>query len=102
MSRREFIREAIAASNLTPLSRTSPRAVAAEFIREKLKDGPIPALDIEQEALHAGLSKRTLARAKKDVGVISERPGGVGTKWVWSLPSKDAKIFHCLTHLSGG
>lgn len=63
---------------------------AKEFLREVLSDGPVSARDVQQEATAAGVSKRTLDRAKAALGVRSGRKGEDGKKgggtWFWSLP----------------
>ena len=40
---------------------------AIEFLRELLADGPVGATDVEEAATEEGISKRTLARAKKEL-----------------------------------
>jgi hypothetical protein len=79
------------------------RTEAADFLRDVLKNGPRPAKDVEGEAKEAGISWRTVNRAKKKLGVVAERRAesgdGLGRtgRWYWSLPadtnspSKDAK-----------
>jgi hypothetical protein len=55
MSRREFIRGAIAAASPKSPPRASPRAVAACFIRQQLREGSVPAVVIEQDAKATGI-----------------------------------------------
>lgn len=63
------------------------RADASEWLQDKLKDGPLPAKDILTAAKkEAGISERTLKRAKSDLGIESRREAGT---WFWE--SKDAK-----------
>jgi hypothetical protein len=68
------------------------RTEAAEFLRACLADGPKPSKDIEADAKGAGLSWRTVMRAKGDVGIVCNpqsvsREGGPPiNKWFWSLP----------------
>jgi hypothetical protein len=76
---------------------------AEDFLRDILRDGPRPAKDVESEAKEAGISWRTVNRAKKTLGIVTERKAesgdGLGRsgRWYWSLPggthsaSKDAK-----------
>jgi hypothetical protein len=80
------------------------RSEAVEFLNEVLADGPLPAKQVIEEADDAGISERTLARAKKMVGVMSYREGETGERgkgqWLWKLPvvdlvddtTKDAKM----------
>jgi hypothetical protein len=42
----------------------------------------MPAKDLIQDASDCGISKRTLDRAKKKLGVQSEKRGD---KWYWNL-----------------
>jgi hypothetical protein len=69
------------------------RSEAVEFLNEVLADGPVAASQVKGEAEDAGISERTLARAKKTVGVISYREGETGERgkgqWLWRLPVVD-------------
>lgn len=92
----------ILAANETASERPAQKE-AENFLRDILKDGPRPAKDVEGEAKEAGISWRTVNRAKKTLGVVAERKAesgdGLGRsgRWYWSLPdgsnsaSKDAK-----------
>jgi putative DNA primase/helicase len=76
---------------------------AEDFLRDILRDGPRPAKDIASEAREAGISWRTVNRAKKALGIVTERRAesgdGLGRsgRCFWSLPdgtpstAKDAK-----------
>jgi hypothetical protein len=63
---------------------------AQEFLREVLADGPEPAAEVRREADSAGISMRTLDRARQSLGVIPKRRGEAGKRgggtWYWSLP----------------
>lgn len=59
---------------------------AANWLREKLKNGPVSAMDLEREAQTAKHSWRTVRRAKKDLGVVSEKAQYQGASH-WSLPN---------------
>jgi hypothetical protein len=62
-------------------------AEACTVLRELLKGGPRLARDCREEARAAGVTERTLARAKRRLGAISERVGfGAAGEWFWSLP----------------
>ena len=65
------------------------RDEAAEFLRDLLADGPVPAKEAMTRARQAGISTITLKRAKKTVGVRSEKRGRVGEpgQWSWVLDS---------------
>ena len=59
---------------------------AKAFLRDILADGPIPAEDGEEAARAHLISKITLKRARKALGVVSNRSGGLGGEghWQWS------------------
>jgi hypothetical protein len=67
---------------------------AEEFLHAFLADGPKPATAIAQSAEADGISKATLRRAKKRLGVESSRKSneggerGTGT-WMWRMPTKE-------------
>jgi hypothetical protein len=63
---------------------------AEEFLNYVLKDGPVEALVVTTEAETAGISKRTLDRAKRTLGVKSEKSKFDG-RWKWVLPSEDCQ-----------
>lgn len=71
----------------------APRDGAADFLREALKDGPVPTKSLKAEAMEAGHTWRTLRRAADELLVI-KRKGGMSDGWYWQLPklsTKDAK-----------
>ena len=60
---------------------------AADLLRAILADGPLPAAEARRLARAAGISDRTLDRAKATVGVVSHRSGfGPGSTFTWALP----------------
>jgi hypothetical protein len=61
---------------------------AMEFLRVELAEGPRSVREVQREARDAGISPRTLDRAKQRLRVTSERQGGIGAEgaWFWSLP----------------
>lgn len=61
---------------------------AAEWLEERLGAAPVPAKQVQQDALMAGLSWKTVNRAKRSLG-IKPRKTGMGGGWVWSLPSAE-------------
>lgn len=64
----------------------SERATAAEWLREVLADGPMPARDVRRQADDAGHSWATVRRAQAAIGVHVARDGfGRGGRWRWSL-----------------
>ncbi len=64
------------------------RDAAAEWLRELLSIGPVPASEVQNEAKSAGHSWATVRRAKDVIGVCVKRDGfGKGGAWRWSLPA---------------
>ncbi len=63
---------------------------AAAFLRETLADGPVAQKQIVDEGRKIGISEKTLQRAKKDLNVLSRKPGLGG--WTWELPPEDGQV----------
>lgn len=64
---------------------------AQQFLLELLSGGSQPAKDVERDAKKAGVSARTLWRAKRSLGVTSQRhkevrAGTAEHQWIWGLP----------------
>lgn len=61
---------------------------AMGYLRESLSGGPMDQKQMQREARDAGITDRTLRRAKARLNVTSKREGGLGPagRWVWSLP----------------
>ena len=55
---------------------------AAEFLYEILAEGKIPATEAIELAEEAGISKRTLDRARKSIGVKAKKADG---HWIWVM-----------------
>lgn len=66
------------------------REEARTFLETVLADGPKYAKEMRDQARHAGIAKRTLDRAKKDLGVrtweAERNEDGTINGWVWALP----------------
>src|SRR5262249_26794226 len=62
------------------------REEAEEFLQENLSKGAVAVKDMEEHARALGISPRTLARARKKLGVVAEK-GGMDESWTWRLPS---------------
>jgi hypothetical protein len=67
-----------------PGKRTSAGEGAADFLRRELCTGRKSAQEMLALATGQGIAKRTLDRAKKELGVRSEKGGDV---WFWELPA---------------
>jgi AAA domain len=65
---------------------------AKDFLREELKDGRLAAEQVEKGARGARISVRTLRRAKRDLGIRSEKESD--GSWSWVLPEKEAQDDH--------
>lgn len=62
------------------------RSEVAAFLRDVLADGRLLAVEVKRLTRVAGFSDRTVERAKKGAGVISQREGfGVGSKVYWAI-----------------
>jgi putative DNA primase/helicase len=75
---------------------------AAEWLRDLLRDGPVPAQDVIARAQENGISRATLTRAKKRVSVqsrASRDDGSAFSSWVWSLKDPPCKPLEHLDHL---
>lgn len=66
---------------------------AEGFLEDQLARGPVPATTLLDEARKVGIAEKTLKRAKKRIGVTSERTGGIGSSgaWVWRMTPKKPK-----------
>ena len=62
---------------------------ANRFLSKELADGRVAAELVKKDARSAGVSERTLKRAKRALGVVSEKEAD-GT-WSWVPPHEDAE-----------
>lgn len=72
----------------------SPRDDAAEWLGGMLAGAELPVGELKKQASAAGVSWRTVERAKSDLGVVAEtvgKPGGGVAYWTWRLPAKTDK-----------
>jgi hypothetical protein len=65
---------------------TSAVAEAMEFLTDALEDGPVPSTQLEDDADSLGISKSSLKRAKKQMGVKSKK-----TQDGWQCMLKESK-----------
>jgi hypothetical protein len=75
---------------------TNACAAAKEFLTEILNAGPRDSKEVYREAKAAGVSPRTLERAKTLMRVKAVRVGGLGKDghWKWSLPDSRETVNH--------
>jgi hypothetical protein len=79
--------EALRAANSS--SREPERlSEAIEWLQAELANGAALVDEVQQSAAAAGISERTLKRAKQELGVVAEKEEGLfhGGKWKWRLP----------------
>ena len=58
---------------------------ACDYIHEKLSEGPALKQDVVRKLIDSGMSKSTIKRAAREVGVKSERENKTHGSAVWSL-----------------
>ncbi len=63
---------------------------AKDFLKQTLGLGPVVFHDIQKQARQAGIADATLRRAKKVLGVFSQKLEFEGG-WKWVLPAEDAQ-----------
>ena len=61
----------------------SAKEEAETYLLDVLSAGRVPTYQVEADAKQAGISDRTLRRARKSLGVFSERTGRLGEKAAW-------------------
>ena len=69
-------------------AKANPGSKAKWFLQDVLRIRPLAAEQVKRQARDAGISLRTLERAKKELQVKSKREGWLGEQgaWFWSLP----------------
>ena len=61
---------------------------AKTFIQAMLADGPLPAVECDKRLQDAGIRRTTSKKAKKQMGVLSERKDDI---WFWRLPDESTR-----------
>jgi hypothetical protein len=77
------IEEYMKQRNKDPGAPDDKRQIAVGLLTKLLENGPKPAAEIEATMATASVSGRTLKRAKRELGVTSEKSGD---RWIWRLP----------------
>jgi len=72
-------------------SRDSPRRQATAWLSLVLCDGPVPVAQVEREAKIVGITKRTLERARQELGAISTK---TADGWELSQPGGRPQSMH--------
>src|SRR5262249_1342171 len=70
---------------------TMPIKEAEEFLAELLSTGPTHEREIKKSAKSAGISDRTLFRAKQNLKIKSRKISFGSDTWVWSLPETEGQ-----------
>lgn len=73
-----------------PRKREANLKDAAQFLSRVLANGPMPVAEVEKGAEEAGLKKKTLRRAVKEIGIITVKPVCFGGPWKWQLPAEQS------------
>ncbi len=68
----------------------TPRGEAKQWLSAKLADGAKPAKWLLAQAKADGVSEKTLRRAQKELGVISDK---LADAWAWHLPGQEIEQF---------
>lgn len=72
-------------------SKGSALGDAKLFLIEHLQSGPLPAKEVEGLAIGAGISLKTLRRAREELCIIPRKETGPNGRSIWSLPLGGAK-----------
>ncbi len=78
----------------TSTEEASLRAQAKEFLANFLADGPKASKAVHTAAAQAGISMRTLGRAKRDLHIQSEKDASFSGEWSWRLPDEEGGNKH--------
>ncbi len=81
--------ETLFASSMENETARAARTDAMEFLQESLGLGPLPVNEVIDAGKAQGIAPRTLERARRNLGIRSERRGG--TKGAWYLRLVDTK-----------
>ena len=84
-------RQLLGMLEFVPGKSESPAKEAKKLICECLSNGPMPQLEIMEEAKRAGISWATMNRAKRALGVLSEK-NGFESGWSWRLGEKEVSL----------
>lgn len=74
---------------------STKQAEAEEWLTDLLTAGPVASKTIQEEAKKAGLSFRTVRRAKERLKAIDYKVPGKGGQWMWMLPTEELDQVTC-------
>jgi putative DNA primase/helicase len=79
--------EEVLNSNSRKSDSPSRQSGAEDFLREILREGPLPTRQVQSEAKQAGMAWATVRRAKDTLAVVATKTALDGG-WVWALPEQ--------------
>ncbi|BDU22039.1 AAA family ATPase [Dyella sp. GSA-30] len=85
-------------------SSESTVADATDFLKEMLQDGSVTVKELKLEATAAGITWRTIERAKAEMEIIAERQGTQGRGggfWIWRFKSASDKTANPTSTIGG-
>jgi AAA domain len=83
--------QALAATDVAREGAASPRTEAEEYLRDKLSAGRVPVEDVNEHARALGIAQRTLARARKALGIRAVKDG-FGGGWLLAMPDEECQV----------
>jgi RecA-family ATPase len=81
----DWTAEALFAASMESEKSKAARRDAREFLQEALDRGPLPTNEVIDAGKAQGIAPRTLERARRELGVKSERKGGRKGTWYLRL-----------------
>jgi hypothetical protein len=72
------------------VDRTGAREEAKEWLKALLANKPVPADEVLGQAKADGICIATLKAAKKELGIRTDKTGGTGKGWEWTMPKPKA------------
>lgn len=81
----EWTADALFAASMESEKSKTARKNARDFLQTFLDSGPLPTSDVIDAGKAEGIAPRTLERARRDLGVQSERRGGSRGTWYLKL-----------------
>jgi putative DNA primase/helicase len=85
-------------------SSESTVADATEFLTEMLQAGSVPVKELKTEATAAGITWRTIERAKSGMDIVAERQGTHGRGggfWIWRFKAANEKSANPASTIGG-
>jgi archaellum biogenesis ATPase FlaH len=87
----DWTAEALFAASMESATAKAARRDARAFLQEFLDRGPLPTNEVIDAGKAHGIAPRTLERARREMGVRSERRGGRRGRWYLRLVESEAK-----------